>query len=70
MQSATYSYFWHMIFLKQWVPTAVASHISLLKYGRSRLHVLHRKRMGLAFAKCSKTANGFPNATLSHTDSL
>lgn len=48
MQSATYSYLWHMIILKQWVPTAVASHISLLKYCRSLLCVLNKERMGLS----------------------
>lgn len=68
MQSATYSYLWHMIFLKPWVPTAVASHISLLKYCRLLLHVLNKKRMALSI--CSRTALGFPNATLSHTNSL
>lgn len=46
MQSA--SYLWHTIFLKQCVPTAVASQFSLLEYCRSRLHILYKKRIGLS----------------------
>lgn len=58
-------YFWNSVCPQLW------PHIFLISRTAGRSFTIWtRKEWGLAFAKCSRTAKGFSNAALSHTNSL